>query len=638
MFLPLISASAFLQANNTVALDTFDPSAMSSGWQQTRVDLSVDNNPLKIAGKAFAHGLGTHAHSEMLLRTAQNAKSFHAWVGVDDEVAAGRGSINFEVFADGHKVGESGVLHGGDAAKELTADLTGARTVKLVVDEAGDGIDFDHADWADATFTVIDPNKKIVPITIVQEPTMPIAHVDLVHTEIHGARVFGCTPGNEVIYRIAATGEAPLAYSATGLPQGLSLVAGSPVIRGEAPPAGEYKVELTVSGPGGKATRELTIRSGDHLLAQTPPMGWNSWNVWGTSVTANKVRAAADAFITTHLADFGYSYVNIDDAWEGGRNEDGEIKTNEKFGDMASLASYVHEKGIKLGIYSSPGPTTCAGYTASYKHELDDAKSYAKWGVDYLKYDWCSFGDVPHPDGLPGYELPYQTMRAALDQVPRDIVFSLCQYGMGDVYKWGHSDVGGNLWRTTGDIGDSWNSMSGIGFSHTVRSTFAKPGGWNDPDMLVVGKLGWGDHPRPTRLTGNEQITHISLWSMLAAPLIIGCDLTQLDQFTGDVLMNPEVLDIDQDPLGSAATRRWQDGDLEIWARKLYDGSYAIGLFNRGTESAKIETVWTRDLAGANGRFKIRNVWQRKNQGSSTTGYAAQVPAHGTVLIRVTPA
>jgi alpha-galactosidase len=180
--------------------------------------------------------------------------------------------------------------------------------------------------------------------------------------------------------------------------------------------------------------------------------------------------------------------------------------------------------------------------------------------------------------------------------------------------------------------------MSGIGFSHTVRSTFAKPGGWNDPDMLVVGKLGWGDHPRPTRLTGNEQITHISLWSMLAAPLIIGCDLTQLDQFTGDVLMNPEVLDIDQDPLGSAATRRWQDGDLEIWARKLYDGSYAIGLFNRGTESAKIETVWTRDLAGANGRFKIRNVWQRKNQGSSTTGYAAQVPAHGTVLIRVTPA
>ena len=608
---------------------------MSIGWGQVRADRSVNDHPLSIGGRSFARGVGTHSHSEMLLRLNQNVKSFHAWVGIDDEVGKYRGSVIFEVFGDGHELANSGLLRGGDTAKELTVDLTGVKTAKLVVDETEDGMDSDHADWADAAFSVIDPSQKIVPITIVQEPTMPIAHVDLTRTEIHGARVVGCTPGNEFIFRIPATGQAPLSFQASGLPDGLQLVSGTQVIRGVAPAAGVYHVKLRVSGPRGTATEDFTIRAGDHLLAQTPPMGWNSWNVWGTTVTADKVRAAADSFQTSHLADFGYTYVNIDDAWEAGRDEDGSIETNEKFGDMASLATYVHQKGIKLGIYSSPGPTTCAGKTASYQHELDDAKSYAKWGVDYLKYDWCSFGDVPHPAGLPGYEMPYKTMRAALDQVPRDIVFSHCQYGMGDVYKWGHSDVGGNLWRTTGDINDSWSSMSGIGFSHSVRSPYVKPGGWNDPDMLVVGKLGWGDHPRETHLTGNEQITHISLWSMLAAPLIIGCDLTQLDQFTKDVLMNPEVIDIDQDPLGSAATRRWKDGDQEVWARKLWDGSYAVGLFNRGVEATPIRTVWGRDLDGAKGRMRIRNLWQRRNQGSSPEGFTAKVPAHGTVLIRV---
>ena len=307
---------------------------------------------------------------------------------------------------------------------------------------------------------------------------------------------------------------------------------------------------------------------------------------------------------------------------------------NQKFGNMATLASYVHSKGLKLGIYSSPGPQTCAGYEASYQHEVQDAKTYASWGVDYLKYDWCSYGNVPHPAGLPGFQLPYQNMRLALDTAPRDIVYSLCQYGMGDVYKWGHTVVGGNLWRTTGDINDSWNSMSDIGFSHSVRSPYIRPGGWNDPDMLVVGRLGWGDHPRPTKLTGNEQITHISLWSMLAAPLIIGCDLTQLDAFTKDILMNPEVIDVDQDPLGVPATRRFQQGDIEVWARPLSGNAYAIGLFNRGGQASKIQTMWLRDI-GVNKRLPIRDLWRRRDAGQSSQGYSAVVPAHGTVLIKV---
>ncbi len=630
----VIAAVLALQTPAIVRLDTLDIEPITIGWGTARKNRSVEDHPLSIAGRAFEHGVGTHARSELVVRLNGNALRFHSWVGVDDEVPKGAGSVDFQVFVDGFKKADSGVLRGGDPAKEVSVDLAGAKRVTLVVDDAGDGIDHDHGDWADAEFEVKDAAVRLQSVGAVNEPTMPIAHVDLTRTEIHGARVVGCTPGHSFLFRIPASGQEPLRFTVRGLPAGISLTPGTGVLRGIAPATGTYRVRISVSGPAGRDSRLLTIVSGDHMLAQTPPMGWNSWNVWGTTVSAAKVRAAADSFLASHLADFGYTYVNIDDAWEGNRDPEGNIVPNGKFGDIAALAGYVHGKGLKLGIYSSPGPTTCGGYAASYQHELQDARTYANWGVDYLKYDWCSYGNVPHPDGLPGFQLPYKVMREALDQAPRDIVFSLCQYGMGDVYKWGHTVVGGNLWRTTGDINDSWSSMSEIGFSHTIRSPFARPGGWNDPDMLVVGRLGWGDHPHPSKLTGNEQITHISLWSMLAAPLIIGCDLTQLDQFTKDLLMNPEVLEVDQDPKGAAATRRFKEGDLEVWARPLWDGSYAVGLFNRGIEQAPVRTEWARDL-GVKGPFKVRDLWQRKDRGRFAEGFTAKVHAHGAVLIRV---
>ncbi len=606
---------------------------MTSGWNRPHKNQSVDGHPIKIGGQTFTQGVGTHAQSEFTVRLNNNAKSFSTKVGLDDETGEDHGSAEFVIFVDGKKMADSGVMHSGDAAKDLSVDLTGAKWIRLVVQETPDGINYAHADWANAVFELIDPNKKIVPLAVAVEPTMQIAHMDLNKTEIHGASVEGCTPGHEFIFRIPATGKAPLKFEAVGLPSTIALQASTGILRGTAPETGTYPITVKVSGPGGTDSRVINIVSGDHKLAQTPPMGWNSWNVWGTSVTADKVRAAADAFQKSHLADYGYTYVNIDDAWEGPRGSDGIVTTNRKFGDMSALAAYVHSMGLKLGIYSSPGPQTCAGYTGSYEHELQDAQTYAKWGVDYLKYDWCSYGSEPHPAGLPGYELPYKTMRDALDQAPRDIVFSLCQYGMGDVYKWGHSDTGGNLWRTTGDINDSWSSMSGIGFSHTIRSPYVKPGGWNDPDMLVVGKLGWGDHPRPTKLTGNEQITHISLWSLLAAPLIIGCDLTQLDTFTSDLLMNPDVIAVDQDPLGQAAVRTFQDGDVQVWARPLQGGAYAVGLFNLGSSKAKVTANWSRDLK-VEGKMKVRDLWRRKNAGSSTS-YTATVLAHGAMLLKV---
>jgi len=398
--------------------------------------------------------------------------------------------------------------------------------------------------------------------------------------------------------------------------------------------AGTYKFYVEVLAGKNRGSREYTIVAGDHKLALTPPMGWNSWNVWAGAVSQEKMKASADAFVGAGLADYGYQYVNIDDTWEGKRGDDGMIQTNKKFPDMKALGDYIHSLGLKFGIYSGPGPTTCAGYVASYKHELDDARQYANWGVDYLKYDWCSYGNIaPRNPGLVDFQKPYIVMREALDQVNRDIVYSLCQYGMGDVYKWGHSVAGGNLWRTTGDINDSWGSMSGIGFAHSVRSTYVKPGGWNDPDMLVVGRLGWGPNPRPTRLTPNEQITHITMWSMLAAPLLIGCDLTKIDRFTKAILCNHDVIEVDQDPLGKAATQRTVDGQLEVWARPLWDGTMAVALYNRGPVTADVKC----DLSslGYKTPQPVRDLWQMKNLPGKTMLVHGMVPAHGAMLFKV---
>jgi alpha-galactosidase len=306
--------------------------------------------------------------------------------------------------------------------------------------------------------------------------------------------------------------------------------------------------------------------------------------------------------------------------------------SNAKFPDMKALTDYVHSKGLKIGLYSSPGPKTCAGHEGSYQHEAQDAQRYADWGFDYLKYDWCSYGDIaPHPDRGQLVK-PYQVMRAGLDKVPRDIVFSLCQYGMGNVWEWG-AEVGGNCWRTTGDITDTWSSMAGIGFGQAGHERFAGPGHWNDPDMLVVGYVGWSAKVRPTRLTPNEQYTHISLWCLLCSPLLIGCDLTKLDEFTLGLLTNDEVLDVSQDPLGRQAGVVSKEGAVEVWAKEMEDGSKVAGLFNRGDDEAKVTARWSE--LGLRGKLKVRDLWRQQDLGAFKEQFQAVVPRHGVVLIRI---
>jgi alpha-galactosidase len=355
-------------------------------------------------------------------------------------------------------------------------------------------------------------------------------------------------------------------------------------------------------------------------LAKTPPMGWNSWNKFAGRVTAENVKGMADALVSSGMQKAGYVYINIDDTWEGVRDAQGNIATNKKFPDMKGLADYVHGKGLKLGIYSSPGTKTCAGYEGSYGHEMQDAKSYAAWGIDYLKYDWCSASRIYKDEEM---QAVYQVMGDALRSTGRPIVYSLCQYGRAEVQKWG-PEVSGNLWRTTGDIRDTWQSMEDIGFKQDLLAPWAAPGHWNDPDMLEIGNGG---------MTDTEYRTHMSLWSMLAAPLLAGNDIRTATPSILEILTNPEVIAIDQDKLGKQATRVSQTGKQEVWARGLSSGAKAIALFNRDTEAAKISVKWTD--AGVTGKPKVRDLWAKKDVSANADGYEAEVPGHGVVLLKV---
>ena len=367
-------------------------------------------------------------------------------------------------------------------------------------------------------------------------------------------------------------------------------------------------------------------------LAMTPPMGWNSWNHFAGKVTEQDVKDAADAIVASGMRDAGYVYVNVDDTWEGERGADGVLKTNSKFPDMKALGDYIHSKGLKFGIYSSPGPKTCARYAASYAFEQKDADLYASWGVDYLKYDLCSFGTLmdaakaEHPEdpeiGNKMMKAAYVKMRAALDQTGRPIVFSLCQYGLDDVWTWGPS-VGGNLWRTTGDINDTWDRMAKIGFGQAGLAKYAGPGHWNDPDMLEVGN---------GHMTAEEYRTHMSLWALLAAPLLAGNDLSKMTDETKSILMNKAVIAIDQDKLGRQGDRVSQSGETEVWAKPLSGGDVAVGLFNRGTSAATV-TAQLSDAGAGSGA--ITDLWSGKMLKAKEGAVTAMVPAHGVVLLRV---
>jgi alpha-galactosidase len=368
-------------------------------------------------------------------------------------------------------------------------------------------------------------------------------------------------------------------------------------------------------------------------LAMTPPMGWNSWNFFGRRATDKDVRDSADQMVASGMKDAGYTYVNIDDAWEGDRDANGVLHTNERFPDMKALADYVHSKGLKIGIYSSPGAKTCAKFEGSLGHEEQDAQLYASWGIDFLKYDLCGLRPamIAQAPNDPVAQMKimqdaYIKMGKALKATGRPIVYSFCQYGWDAVWEWAAA-AGGNLWRTGGDIQANWQSIALIGFRQAGLETYAGPGHWNDPDMLEVGN---------GTLTLAENRTHFSLWAMLAAPLLAGNDLPHMKSEIRDILTNRDVVAVDQDPLGRQGTRAYSEGEVEVWTRQLSGGAMAIAVFNELDRPRYASHPFHLSLAklGLHGTQEGKDLWTGKTV-ALHEGQAIELDGHGVLMVRL---
>jgi alpha-galactosidase len=650
----LICALGLLVAGSSsraadVWLDSLNVKNVEQGFGRPHARKSVDGNEIAIGGRTFKHGVGTHVDSEMHVALDGKGRRFTAQVGIDDERANRPvDDVIFEVVGDGKALWKSQPAKPGKPAQKADVDVSGVKDLVLLARSVTDSITNGHVDWADAKLTMSgDAKPQIVPIVGPPSEAVILTPKPGPEPRINGPRVYGERPGRPFLYTIPATGERPMTFSAAGLPEGLALDEKTGRITGKVDQKGEFQVTLKAANARGTDSKPLKIVIGDNV-ALTPPLGWNSWNCWAGAVDQEKVLRSARAMVDKGLINHGWTYINIDDTWQGKRGgEFNAIQPNEKFPDMKGLCDQIHGMGLKAGIYSTPWKTSYAGYAGGssdsqdgawdapgrgqrkgenfrshgkYPFASNDAKQWAAWGFDYLKYDWNP-NDLPH----------VTQMHDALLASGRDVVYSLSNSApFAQAADWARL---ANCWRTTGDIRDTWKSMSGIGFNQDRWAPFAGPGHWNDPDMLVVGHVGWGPQLHPTRLTPDEQYTHISLWCLLSAPLLIGCDMDRLDDFTLNLLTNDEVLAIDQDALGKQATSVARDGETVVYAKELADGSKAVGLFNRGRQPAKVVAKWSD--VGVTGKQVVRDLWRQKDVGTFDGQYEATVPPHGVVLVKV---
>ena len=646
--------------SETIYLDEMDLSNMLSGWCNPQVNKSITNGPLLINGEEFERGIGTHATSTFLIDLQGKALEFKAKLGVDD-ASAENGSIKFYLIGDKKIIWESDIMKKGSDARDCAVSLKGITLLGLLVTDAGDGIDYDHANWANASikYKTIAPRpvEKIAEEAIILTPPPPDK------PRINGPSITGARPGSPFLHRIPATGKRPMKFEAQNLPAGLSLNSDTGIISGKTPKNGDYLVKLKAMNAEGADEKDFTIRVGK-TLALTPHMGWNSWYIHYDRVSDAIMREAADQMIATGMADYGYQYVNIDDCWMvkldtddpeiGGplRDKNGKLLTNKRFPNMNRMTEYIHGKGLKAGTYISPGPKTCAGYAGSYKHEAQDAKTFSDWGFDFLKYDWCSYGNVEPAKTRDDFVAPYDLMWGELKKQRRDIVFNLCQYGMDNVWEWGGNV--GNSWRTTGDLGLAGGSaMPGfynIGRSNADHWEYAKPGNWNDPDYILIGWVGsamkMGEGVK-TDLNPNEQYFYMSMWSLMASPLIFSGDMAKLDPFTLNVLCNNEVIEVNQDILGKQGQIIREENDEMIMVKELADGSKAVGLFHVTGSSSNpldhfnwgerktIEITLTWKELGLNGKQKVRDLWRQKDLGEFDDGITLEVPYHGVQMIKI---
>lgn len=592
---------------------------------------------------------GVHAIGEKHFRLDGKKGRFTANIGVDDSIAK-NASVIFYAFTNKGIAFNSGEMRKGDAPQYVDIDLKGVTELCLFIEGASKHVD--HAKWTDAHFTV-----KTPPIALKSEPEPRyiLTPSPLPAPRINGAKITGASSGKPFLFAIAASGERPMTFDAENLPTGLTLNRDNGIITGSCAQAGNYPVTITATNSRGVCRDMLEIVIGGGL-ALTPHMGWNSWYIYQTDVTQKLMEKSAQAMYEEGLVNFGYTFVNIDDGWEvkadsddpviGGpvRNPDGTIRTNKNFPNMKGLADYIHKLGMKAGLYSSPGPTTCGYYTGSYKHEAQDVKTYADWGFDFLKYDWCYYGNEVKswkPDG--GYlqeelEKPYRLIGKHIREANRDIILNMCQYGIGEVWKWG-KEVGGNSWRTTGDLGfstkDNVTNMFRIGFFQEQIRDYSGPDGWNDPDYLLFGNIyDWEKKAIvPSPYSPSEHYTCMTLWCMLSAPLIFSGEIIGIDDFTKNILCNAEVIDIDQDKSGKPGYCVNKKDMIEIWKKDLHDGNTAIAIFNKRPMETSVTVDWK--ALGYEDTYQVRDLWRQVDLGKTSSVKSFDISRHGCVMLKM---
>lgn len=656
LFFSLAFASCS-RKTTSIWLDDLKISTFSEGIPGIETKKPVNGDSFFMGGRVFNRGLLAQSISVIPFKLDGKAKEFTAVAGIDKN---GNKTIplKFYVIGDRKILFESSPMKQGDAPQDVKVKLKGIKRLGLLITDNGVGYNRTFANWADAKFEMIGnnlpqniPNDSEKYILTPQTAQIP---------KINSASVFGARPTNSFQFTILATGQRPMTFAAENLPDGLSIDTNAGIIMGKVTEKGNFTTTLIAKNALGIDKKVLQIKIGDEI-ALTPPIGWNGWNSWAREIDQEKVIASANAMVKSGLSNHGWSYINIDDAWQGLRGGAlNALQPNEKFPKFKEMIDEVHAKGLKIGIYSTPWITSYAGYAGGssnfengsfpdsvklnkrnfryigkYRFEKEDAQQMAAWGIDYLKYDWR-------------IELTSaERMSEALKNSGRDIVYSVSNSApFTNVKDWARVS---QVYRTGPDIRDSWTSLYISAFTLDKWAPYTGPGHWGDPDMLVVGNVTTGSSMHATRLTPDEQYSHVSIFSLLSAPLMIGCPIDQLDAFTMNLLTNDDVIAIDQDPLGKAARLVTNENGIQIWLKSLADGSYAIGLFNTDNFGKTPETYfrWGDEKAkpfainfstiGLKGKFQLRDIWQQKDLGEFNGIYETEIRHHGVVMLRMFP-